>query len=129
MKKWLAVLLVLLLYAVPFYQEYWCDPRQKWTNLRITDPFPLQAASGDPPYFAEQFVNPAQPGVACHVSSIAAAGKDKLICTWYAGSREGALDVAIYAAFFHQGAGIWTEPRVLVNPRQSSHELRRWVRK
>ncbi|MFZ2087342.1 MAG: sialidase family protein, partial [Desulfobaccales bacterium] len=24
---------------------------------------------------------------------------------------------------------IWTEPRVLVNPRQSSHELRRWVRK
>ncbi len=129
MKKWLAVPLVIFLYAVPFYQDYWSDPRQKWPNLRITEIAPPLDDRREAPYFAEHFVNQARPGVMCHVSSIAPAGKDKLICTWYAGSREGARDVAIYAAFIQERTKTWTEPQVLLDPRQSSQELRRWVRK
>jgi 3-deoxy-D-manno-octulosonic acid-hydrolase len=67
--------------------------------------------------------------VICHVSSIVAAGKDKLMCTWYAGSREAAPDVAIYGAFFQEKTGTWTEPQVLLDRRQSSAELKRWVGK
>ena len=50
----------------------------------------------------------------CHVSSIAAAGDNRLICTWYAGSREAAPDVALYHAFYEEKTGTWSEPQVLL---------------
>ena len=65
----------------------------------------------------------------CHVSSIAVAEKNLLICTWYAGSKEAAEDVAIFSAFFREDTGKWTDPQVLMDPERSSRELRRWVRK
>jgi predicted neuraminidase len=127
--KLLAVCLVLLLYFIPFYQKYFSGSQESWSDLKISSQPPVAPAEGEAPYFAEDFVNQARPGVICHVSGIAVAGPDKLICTWYAGSREAAPDVAIYAAFFQEKTRKWTEPRVLLDRRQSSAELKRWVRK
>ena len=124
-----AVFLVLLLYFIPFYHSFLYDPLTPWPDLKISYQPPVAPAVGEKPYFAQDFVNQARPGVICHVSGIAVAGRDKLICTWYAGSREAAPDVAIYAAFFQEKTGTWTEPRVLLDRRQSSAELKRWVRK
>ncbi len=125
----LAAFLVVWLYFVPFYQRYVSGTPAHWPDLKITYQLPVEHPGSETPYFAEDFVNQARPGVICHVSAIAVAGKDKLICTWYAGSREAAPDVAIYAAFFQERTGTWTEPQVLLDRRQSSAELKRWVRK
>jgi predicted neuraminidase len=129
---WLRVALtlaVLGLYFVPFYQQYLSDSQGKWPNLQVTRSYPDYAAGAEEPYFSEDFVNQARPGMICHVSSLAPAGTDRLICTWYAGSREAAPDVAIWTAFFQESTGVWSEPRVLLDRQQSSAELGRWVRK
>jgi predicted neuraminidase len=127
--KLLSVLLVIILYLIPFYQKYFSDPNNNWNKLEIIDYHHKKANINVAPYFAENYVNQEKPGVVCHVSSIAVAEKNKLICTWYAGSKEGAQDVAIFSAFFHEDTGKWTAPQILMNPRKSSEELRRWVRK
>jgi predicted neuraminidase len=123
------VCLVLLIYFIPFYQKLVSGSPTPWPDLKISYQPSVAPAAGETPYFAQDFVNQARPGVICHVSGIAVAGKDRLICTWYAGSREAAPDVAIYAAFFQESTGKWTEPKVLLDRRQSSAELKRWVRK
>jgi predicted neuraminidase len=127
--KCFLALVVVILYGIPFYQTHVSQRETRWADLEISTEPPAPASAAEHPYFAEQFVNQAQPGVQCHVSAIAAAGDHRLICTWYAGSREGATDVAIFSAFFEEKTGAWTEPRVLVDRRRSSSELRRWVRK
>jgi predicted neuraminidase len=125
----LAVCLVLLLYFIPFYQRFFPGSQVPWPDIKIPYQPPVGPAVGEAPYFAQDFVNQARPGVICHVSGIEVAGKDQLICTWYAGSREAAPDVAIYAAFFQASTGKWSKPKVLLDRRQSSAELQRWVRK
>jgi|LSQX01.1.fsa_nt_gb predicted neuraminidase len=50
----------------------------------------------------------------CHCASIAERPGGGLFATWYAGSREGAADVAILCAT-HDGER-WEEPRVLFDP-------------
>lgn len=125
----IALSLVVVLYFVPVYQRYWADQPGGWNKVEIATPKDEQGSTSDIPYYAENFVNQAKPGVMCHVSTIAVAGKRKLICTWYAGSREAAPDVAIYCSYFSEDNGKWADPEVLINPQQSSRELQRWVRK
>ena len=125
----LAAVLVILFYFLPCYQTYLAPPQAPWPPLTIHNTSPAAPAAGAPPFFSEDLVNQARPGVICHVSAITPAGQGRLLCTWYAGSREAAPDVAIYGAFFEEGTGTWTEPKVLVDRRQSSLELKRWVRK
>jgi len=125
----LATVLVVLLYFVPFYQRYVAGPQNAWDRVEIAPQADDRASTHGTPYYAEHFVNEAKPGVMCHVSSIAVAGDRKLICTWYAGSREAARDVAIYGAFFAKEETTWTAPQVLVTPQRSSQEMQRLVRK
>lgn len=127
--KWLTAFAVILLYFIPFYQKYFSGTQDNWHNFRVTDFNGEKAQADETPFFRENFVNQAKPGVRCHVSSIAVAGENRLICTWYAGSEEGAQDVAIYQAFYEEDTGTWSEPQVLLDRQKSSAELRRWVRK
>jgi predicted neuraminidase len=127
--KWLAVLAVVLLYFIPFYQHDISGTQAGWQEFKIIHLKGEQAQGGRKPFFAENFVNQARPGVMCHVSSIAAAGENRFICTWYAGSREAAPDVALYHAFYEEKTGTWSKPQVLLDRHQASTELRRWVGK
>ncbi len=127
--KWFLALGVMLLYALPFYQTFVAPREIRWAAVDIKEDPVTPTSPDERPFFAAQFVNQARPGVQCHVSAIAPAGEGRLICTWYAGSREGAADVAIFSAFFEEKTGTWTEPRVLVDRQRSSAELGRWVRK
>lgn len=127
--KWFLACLVMFLYAIPLYRTSVSPRETKWADLEIREDLPAPARPDERPYFVEQFVNPADSGVQCHVSAIAPAGENRLICTWYAGSREGAADMAIFSAFFEEKTGTWTKPQVLLDRQRSSTELRRWVRK
>ena len=127
--KWCLTLMVLLLYSIPFYQAHFSSSPRGWGTLDSDEHLSNPPTYAEKPYFATRFVNRSQPGVQCHVSSLAAAGDDRLICTWYAGSKEGGADVAIFSAFFEEKTGTWTEPQVLMDRQRSSAELRRWVGK
>ena len=50
----------------------------------------------------------------CHCASIAERPGGGLFATWYAGSHEGAADVAIMCAI--HGGDRWSDPRVLFDP-------------
>ncbi len=81
------------------------------------------------PLFESYFINEHKGGTISHVSSIAPAGKNRMIATWYSGSREGAKDVAIYYSFFDLTAKEWSSPSVLVDREQASSELGRYIKK
>jgi len=82
------------------------------------------------PVMAEEFISP-DPGLGrVHVGSISNAADGRLAAVWYAGSREGARDVAIYFAVRGPGEGMcWSKPRVIVNRKSASKELQRFVNK
>jgi len=123
------IIIVILLYMAPFLDKYYYlkDVCLNKSSLEINNNG--EKWGDEPPYYVENFVNPSKPGVMCHSSSIVMAGEQKILCTWYAGSREGAGDVAIYRAVYQEATGNWSEPQVLVDRRQCSTELRRHVRK
>jgi len=127
--KLIAIAVVICLYAIPWYQKYRADSKTGWSHQEIITQAGKPEFRPESPFFAENFVNQATPGVSCHVSSLAVAGKEKLICTWYAGSREGARDVAIYRAFYDEINSRWSEPGVLIDRSTCSREMRRAVRK
>ena len=51
----------------------------------------------------------------CHGSTIAELPDGDLLAAWYAGSREGAKDVAIFTSRKRQGSEHWMFPKMIVN--------------
>ncbi len=51
------------------------------------------------------------PFEACHASTLAPLPNGDLFCAWFAGSREGADDVAIWGA--RRTGGVWQKPEIL----------------
>ena len=81
------------------------------------------------PFFAEELINPDSPRRMSHVASICELPDGRLAAVWYAGSREGARDVAICFATQKQGQPGWTTPRAILTPERATRELHRGVRK
>ncbi|OXM84028.1 sialidase family protein [Paenibacillus rigui] len=54
-----------------------------------------------------------QPFASCHASHLAVLPNGDVLAAWFAGSKEGAGDVAIWGSRLHDGR--WTEPRVLAD--------------
>ncbi len=80
------------------------------------------------PVYYEEFVCPQTTAV--HVGSICELADGTLASTWYAGSREGALDTSICFATRAAAAGsAWTEPRAIVTRDSAARELSRFVLK
>ena len=48
----------------------------------------------------------------CHAATIAERGDGALVCAWYAGAYEKALDVAVYGATLEPGASEWQQKGV-----------------
>lgn len=81
------------------------------------------------PCFETGFVGPSTWPMA-HSSSISALQDGQMGAVWYAGSREGAKDVAIYFAERSTGAGgRWSTPVPVVTRQSASEELLRYVKK
>jgi hypothetical protein len=129
MVKILGTVIVILLYMAPFLEKYYYRQHTCLHKSGLAGSEDGKKGPDEPPYYVENFVTPGQPGLMCHSSSLVMAGEQRILCTWYAGSREGAGDVAIYGAFYQEDPGNWSEPRVLLDRRQCAAELRRHVRK
>lgn len=87
-------------------------------------------ATDAPPWRIEGFVSPEITGRMAHVASICELSDDRLAAAWYSGSREGAMDVAIFFSTRGPAAeAAWSEPRPIVDRLSASRELRRYVKK
>ena len=81
------------------------------------------------PLFETGFASPSTwPMV--HSSSVCALPERRMGAVWYAGSREGGKDVAIYFTELSTGSGgQWSDPVPVVTRKSASEELGRYVKK
>ena len=123
--RWLLILAAVVLNGLPLL---WPFPRGAHF-LPAVDP-PAQTSSADPaPTFTEELINPGSPLRTSHVASICELRDGRLAAVWYAGSREGARDVAICFAAQEPGQSIWATPRAILTPEQVARDLHRSVKK
>lgn len=66
-------------------------------------------------------------GNSAHAVTLAALGKGKIMAAWFAGSREGASDVAIYSSVYQDET--WSPPRRLVDRQGVQRDTQRLIRK
>ena len=64
-----------------------------------------------------------------HVSSLSELPDGRLAATWYAGSREGAGDVAIYFSTRGPADTRWSLPRAIVTRESATRDLNRYIKK
>src|SRR5688572_28795352 len=64
-----------------------------------------------------------------HVASITELPNGRLAAAWYAGSREGAGDVAIFLSTRASGDTEWSPPRAIVTRESAARDLNRYVKK
>lgn len=84
-------------------------------------------AAGDmAPVFATEVINPDSPHVKSHSATLAELTDGTLVAAWYAGSGEGASDVAIYLSRRPPG-GAWSEPVAIITRERVMADLRRNV--
>lgn len=92
------------------------------------------------PRFFSHFIEHDPPLAYAHCPSLCETVGGKIVCAWYAGSREGAADVAVWMSDFlpkettasHSSASAvraWSSPRVIMDRLIAIHELDRYLRK
>lgn len=57
-----------------------------------------------------------------HASNIMFLSNGDLLCTWFAGSREGKPDISILCSRLKKGTSTWSEPEILSNDGQRSEQ-------
>ena len=128
--KWTIIILFLaisLLNAWPLW-NWLSSLHQKPVTFSVF--LPPISDDNHPVLITEEFITPDFKGKIAHASSICELSDGSLAAAWYAGSREGAKDVAIYFAICAPREGMsWTKPRVIVNRNSASKELHRFVKK
>ena len=88
------------------------------------------ARTNEAPEFHEQFVDPRFVHPSAHVSSICELPGGKMAAVWYAGSREGARDVALYVSSRDSGlTNTWTTPASAGTHEAAGDETFRYVKK
>ncbi|HVM47085.1 MAG TPA: exo-alpha-sialidase, partial [Candidatus Acidoferrum sp.] len=123
--RWLLIAVAVALNVLPLLRK---ADQASCPSLAPESPAhaPLDAQS---PFFTNELINPGSPRPMSHVASICELPDGRLAAAWYAGSREGATDVAICFAAQQPGASAWTRPRPLISPARASRDLHRAVRK
>jgi predicted neuraminidase len=123
--RWFLILAAVALNGLPLLR---LGPRSP--QFSPASGLPAQSPPADTaPVFTEELINPNSPLRMSHVASICELPDGRLAAVWYAGSREGARDVAIYFATQERGQSIWTTPRPILTPEEAGRELHRAVRK
>jgi predicted neuraminidase len=64
-----------------------------------------------------------------HAATAVELDDGRLRAFWYAGSREGAKDVALHSALFDPNEGSWSAESVAVTRRETRDDLGRYIRK
>ena len=127
MIRYLMIILVCILYAIPLIKTYQLPGPPSLKRLSYYQERDL--SNPEAPLYLESFINNEIDGIQCHASSITSAGKYRMVSVWYAGSREGAKDVALYISYFDEKKLGWTDTEVLITRDDSSRELKRYVKK
>ena len=83
--------------------------------------------SSGSPRFQRDFVYSQEPTPSAHSGTLVELPEGGLLAAWFGGSREGAADVAIYAARWN--GENWSKPFVLTDRLRSQRELGRVLRK
>ncbi len=123
--RWILILLAIVLNGLPLLQS----------GARAVLPIPgFELPAGTPaapasPVFREEFIDPDSPLRMAHVASICELPNGRLAAAWYAGSREGARDVAICFATKMPRQSGWSKPRAIVTRESAAHELNRGIKK
>ena len=123
--RWVLILAAVGLNGLPLLR---LPPRgaQFLPAVELSAPRPPGEAG---PIFTEELINPESPLRTSHVASLCELADGRLAAVWYAGSREGARDVAICLATLERGQSSWTQPRAILTPEQAARELGRRVKK
>ena len=79
------------------------------------DVSPTKSEAVDNPIVDAEFIFSSAPFDSCHASTIAQADDGSLVAAWFAGSREGADDVAIWTSRKNVDSNQWTTPVVAGN--------------
>jgi len=77
-------------------------------------------------FFRTETINPRSLHAKSHSATLAELSDGTLLAAWYAGSGEGAADVAVYISRREPGAS-WSEPRPVITRKQVTRDLRRNV--
>ena len=123
--RWFLIAVAVVLNGLPWLRPV---PRGAQFLPAVEAPAPTPPTAPGP-IFTEELINPDSPLWMSHVASICELPDGRLAAVWYAGSREGARDVAIYLAAQERGQAIWTTPRAILTPEQAGRDLHRAVRK
>lgn len=83
------------------------------------------AVGASPPRFSAQLLPSA--AASAHAASLTELADGRLVAAWFAGSREGAEDVAIYLSRLETSG--WSRPEAIATRPQTARELRRHLRK
>ncbi len=62
-----------------------------------------------------------------HAATLALLRDGTVACAWFAGSREGARDVAVYYSLLRNGR--WSRPLIIADPVQTGRDTARYIRK
>ena len=123
--RWFLISAAIALNSLPLLRQPHRSPQ-----FSLPVQLPSQALPAQPePYFTQELINPDSPRRMSHVASICELPDGRLAAVWYAGSREGAPDVAICFATQPRGQTNWTMPRAILTPELAARELHRAVRK
>ena len=118
------ILLAILLHSLPLLRSGERAARRPGFVVA-----PLSTAAQAAPLFKQEVLNPDSPLPIAHVPSICELPDGRLAATWYAGSSEGARDVAIYFARQNPGKSGWSKPRPIVTRELAAHDLNRRIKK
>ncbi len=119
--------ITILAYAWPARVWFSADPTPRplfQTPLRSEDSRETR------PFFSRDFINPEKAGAMVHAGSICEMPEGDMAAVWYGGTREGARDVAIFFSKMKSGQNSsWSAPRIIVDRKSASAELRRYIGK
>lgn len=81
------------------------------------------------PYLRDEFVEAEAFTQSAHSPAVIELGDGDLMAVWYAGTEEGAGDVALYRADWDRRSGRWSTPCMLTDIAGTQADLGRFVRK
>ena len=106
----------------------WCWPRlQPLSAAAFIAPAPVRSVTASAVNAAPHAELLPRAAASAHAVTLAQRSDGSLIAAWFAGSREGAGDVAIYSSVYDKNA--WSTPQRIVDRQRVEHDTQRLIRK